>query len=199
MRGRVTSMGLMEVTGGTIKRLVCIGLCVGCVWAVAMKTFQADTPMSRVLEAYGNVDRFALGMKTTMQELFSQHGLEGWDIKIDRAVTRAGCCNYRLKTISISKYFITSPKTTYGSLWNILWHELAHALTPGHKHNEVWRAKAIELGSDGKTHCDHYHKYSYNGTCECPGTLKKFEYIHWRAYGVTLCIIATCILLVVLL
>jgi hypothetical protein len=127
--------------------------------------------MSGVLEAYGDVNRFMLGLKTTVQQLFSEHGLAGWDFKMDRAMARAGCCNYKLKTISISKHFMTSPKSTYGSLWNIIWHELAHALTPGHKHNEVWRAKAIELGSDGRTHCDHYHKHSYSGTCKCHGTL----------------------------
>jgi hypothetical protein len=29
-------------------------------------------------------------------------------------------------------------------------HEIAHALTPGHNHDSVWRAKSIEIGCDGK-------------------------------------------------
>lgn len=29
-------------------------------------------------------------------------------------------------------------------------HEIAHALTEGHGHDEVWRAKLLEIGGDGK-------------------------------------------------
>jgi predicted SprT family Zn-dependent metalloprotease len=32
---------------------------------------------------------------------------------------------------------------------NTILHEIAHALTPGHKHDYVWRQKFIEIGGDG--------------------------------------------------
>ena len=35
-------------------------------------------------------------------------------------------------------------------------HEIAHALTEGHNHDEVWRLKCIEIGGDGKR-CYSYH------------------------------------------
>ena len=36
------------------------------------------------------------------------------------------------------------------SVENTILHEIAHALTPGKGHGPVWRAKAIEIGCDGK-------------------------------------------------
>ena len=35
-------------------------------------------------------------------------------------------------------------------------HEIAHALTEGHNHDEVWRRKCLEIGGDGER-CYSYH------------------------------------------
>jgi hypothetical protein len=37
-------------------------------------------------------------------------------------------------------------------------HEIAHALTKGHNHNNVWKRKCIELGGDGQR-CGGVEKY----------------------------------------
>lgn len=83
-------------------------------------------------------------------ELMQQHGLldSGWYFEFDKAKCRYGCCFYSLKKITLS-----APLTEIrDESWvrNTVLHEIAHALV-GRKngHNEVWRAKAIELGCNG--------------------------------------------------
>jgi len=65
------------------------------------------------------------------------------------------CGMYYRKTcgavgISLSRQFI---KGGLGRdfMVNILLHEFAHALTPDHNHDDVWRAMALRIGCDGKT------------------------------------------------
>ena len=78
-----------------------------------------------------------------------EHGLmdQGWFFNFDRAKTRFGCCDYRNKVISMSKYL--TPSRTFAQNRNTILHEIAHALTPGHHHDAVWEMKALEIGADG--------------------------------------------------
>ncbi len=81
--------------------------------------------------------------------LLREHGLDGWQIVADRAKTRAGVCRYGRRQIGIS-----APLTTLhdeAEVRDTLLHEIAHALVgPQHGHDEVWRAKAVEIGSTGE-------------------------------------------------
>jgi len=81
--------------------------------------------------------------------LMSKHGLIsiGWKFRFDTALRRFGCCKYRSKTITLSEP-LTELNTELEVKDTIL-HEIAHALTPGHKHNSVWRRKAMEIGCNG--------------------------------------------------
>ena len=82
------------------------------------------------------------------QELMSKHGLWRWTFAWDRAKFRAGFCDYRRRLISLSQplALLRSLEQTRDTLL----HEIAHALTPGQKHNEVWKAKAKQLGCTPK-------------------------------------------------
>ncbi len=81
--------------------------------------------------------------------LLREHGLEGWQLVVDRAKTRAGVCRFGRRQIGIS-----GPLTLLHDVDEVrdtLLHEIAHALVgPQHGHDEVWRAKAVEIGSTGE-------------------------------------------------
>jgi predicted SprT family Zn-dependent metalloprotease len=82
-------------------------------------------------------------------QLMNQHGIsqKGWKFSFDNARRRFGCCSYRKKQISLSR-----PLTLLNSeseVRNTILHEIAHALTKGHHHDRVWKAKAKEIGCTG--------------------------------------------------
>lgn len=87
-------------------------------------------------------------LRTEAYRRFGEHGLAGWEFQFDGAKRRLGYCNYRRKLISMSlksSYANDEPVNT-----NTLLHEIAHALTAGHHHDKVWKAKCIEIGGDGE-------------------------------------------------
>ncbi len=76
--------------------------------------------------------------------------LYNWEIKKDHAKTRLGQCNHTKKIVSISSYFMRGKSCNYNKVKNTLLHEIAHCLTPGQKHNLIWKKTAIKIGCDGK-------------------------------------------------
>ena len=99
-----------------------------------------------------------------------KHGLTDWRFTYDGARTRAGYANSVTKTISMSCHAVRSKHVMEQDLMNILWHEIAHAIVGvEHKHDDVWRAKALELGCDGKR-CHHLNfdlQYKFELSCQC--------------------------------
>jgi SprT protein len=79
------------------------------------------------------------------QDLFQRHGLVNYSFGFDRAIRRAGLCNYSEKRITISRHLVEA-----GDLHvveQVLLHEIAHALCgQAAGHGKVWKAKAAELG-----------------------------------------------------
>ena len=104
-------------------------------------------------------------------ELFSEYGTSGtWKLVWDTCRSRAGQCRYSTKTISVSSERIkTSPLS---DLRETLLHEIAHALTPGHRHGPIWQAQLVSMGGTGNRNCD--QRVGYKFLVGCPDG-------HWEA------------------
>lgn len=78
------------------------------------------------------------------------HGLieKGWCFEFNRRKTAYGMCYSRRKIIYLSK--VLTLLVTEEACLNTIIHEIAHALTPGHHHDAVWRAKFLSMGGNGK-------------------------------------------------
>lgn len=83
------------------------------------------------------------------RRLLREHGLDDWTIRLDRAKTRAGVCRFASREIGLS-----APLTRLHSeaeVRDTILHEIAHALVgPQHGHDEVWRRRALAIGSSGE-------------------------------------------------
>ena len=99
-------------------------------------------------------------------QLFAQHGLSDWRLVLDNARRRAGQCDYRNKTISLSRHYVRY--ASHDHIEDTLLHEIAHALVgPKHGHDMVWRQKAREIGCTA-TRC---HTLNFSETkwlMKCP-------------------------------
>lgn len=79
------------------------------------------------------------------QKLLSTHNLGGWIVKVEDIGQLLGQCDYKKQTIVVGDYYLHNNPTDM--VRDTLRHEVAHALTPGHNHDAVWRAMAAMLGA----------------------------------------------------
>lgn len=136
-------------------------------------------------------------------EKMREYGLYEWSFGFDNAVRRFGVCNHTYKKIGVSRKLALVNEERI--IHDTILHEIAHALTYGHGHDHVWKAKCVELGcrpiackssKDGIVHveakwtsyCDNGHsqpKYrrrrgiSSCGRCDPTGYNPKYP-IHYR-------------------
>lgn len=102
-------------------------------------------------------------------DLMRQYALldSGWSFKFDRATQRFGQCNFRLKTISLSK--VLAPVIDESEVRDTLLHEIAHAIA-GYSagHGRKWKELFISMGGSGKRTSDYdvpVTIYTWVGTC----------------------------------
>jgi superfamily II DNA or RNA helicase len=81
------------------------------------------------------------------------HNLTDWKIRLNQNPTAPflGLCMHADKTIVLNAHHVDQHPEV--ELINTIKHEVAHALTPGHKHDEMWAAKAREIGCDNVSPC----------------------------------------------
>jgi predicted SprT family Zn-dependent metalloprotease len=91
-----------------------------------------------------------LEAKSKAIELMTKHGLfeKGWSFKFNNRKNSVGVCYTGKKIIYLSRLLIEYAEEK--EVIDTILHEIAHALTPGHNHDKVWKQKAIEIGCNGK-------------------------------------------------
>jgi hypothetical protein len=99
----------------------------------------------------------ALAAKICRDEL-DKFNLKDWGVRLnpvslDSRFQYLGLCSYKDKTIILNAHHIDLHDER--EVTNTIKHEVAHALTPGHAHDEVWAAKAREIGCINVAPCSH--------------------------------------------
>lgn len=111
------------------------------------------------------------------RSLMDKYGLCDWTIKFNRRASSLGLCDSSMKTIALSLLYMRHSETTEALMRNTILHEIAHALVGVHHgHDDVWKAKALEIGCDGNRciaiDSSEVKKNTYAITCGC-GTSHK--------------------------
>lgn len=92
----------------------------------------------------------------TLRKCLDDNGLSHWHIRLSADLRHAflGMCSYKDSTIILNAHHCD----THGDLEviNTIRHEVAHALTPGHSHDDVWKECARNIGCDDIAECAHY-------------------------------------------
>ncbi|MDA7956037.1 MAG: SprT-like domain-containing protein [Gammaproteobacteria bacterium] len=83
------------------------------------------------------------------RQLLRRHGLREWSACLDDSGSRAGACDYRDKTISLSRLFLRAAPP--GEVRDTILHEIAHALAgASHHHDARWRRIARGIGCSAR-------------------------------------------------
>ena len=88
-------------------------------------------------------------VKSLAEQLLAQHGLieKGWKVAFHSGRRSIGYCCYQRKEIVLSICFLNRADV---HVKNTILHEIAHALTQGAGHSQVWKDVAINIGCDGQ-------------------------------------------------
>lgn len=90
------------------------------------------------------------------RELLNSNNLLEWRIRLANDLKHGwlGKCVYSEKAIYLNIHHVdTHPDIEVD---NTIRHEIAHALTPGHQHDNIWQDKAKELGCTNTQPCANY-------------------------------------------
>jgi predicted SprT family Zn-dependent metalloprotease len=120
-------------------------------------------------------------IKDFTESKLKEHGLaaQGWKLKWNRRLKSTGgrCC-YRNRLLEIGVLYLS--KATDADVKDTVLHEIAHALTPGHKHDQVWRHKALLIGCTGMR-CHTVKMKAFNWLLRCPSGCSSYPRTSNRA------------------
>lgn len=98
------------------------------------------------------------------------HGLESWSLRLNSRKRVIGLCSYARMTLELSVHLIDTNE--WQMVEQVILHEIAHALTEGHAHDEVWRETARAIGvKNPRSRCDLPVQINgrYQATCDTCG------------------------------
>lgn len=107
--------------------------------------------------------------------LLDRYKLTDWKIEFRKGTGNwLGRCVYWARTILINDYY--AEHNSEAEVLDTLLHEIAHALTPGHSHDKVWKAVARSLGAIPKA-CSNDNVIIRPGKYQatCPSCGRKFH------------------------
>jgi predicted SprT family Zn-dependent metalloprotease len=122
-------------------------------------------------------------------DLLIKHNLSDWKFVLNTRLSNSilGKCKYIPKEIHLNKRYALIADEEL--VIDTIIHEVAHALTKGHRHNHVWKAKCIELGCkpNRTKKLDrniNIRLTKYKGVCPTCGheifASRKISYVHTR-------------------
>lgn len=115
-------------------------------------------------------------VRNKANEMFYKTNLDnhGWVFTFDKALSRAGVCNYKNKTISLSALWCENASWT--DIEDTIIHEISHAIVGSENgHNKIWSNYAKMLGGTGKvstTHIPDEKHFAWTGVCSQGHTVK---------------------------
>ena len=98
-------------------------------------------------EAHRFKNNWSYSQKIWKSQVY-KYNLIGWKLKTKPMMDKIGLCDYNNKTIIISSIFMRGSNCNYEKVKKSLLHEIAHALTPGHSHNNTWKSVCNKIGGD---------------------------------------------------
>ncbi|NBU23524.1 MAG: M48 family peptidase [Actinobacteria bacterium] len=108
-------------------------------------------------------------------ELFQKHGIVNYSFGFDRAIRRAGLCDYTRRRITLSKHLLAN--SDLDQIEQVLLHEIAHALVGKDAgHGRIWKQKASEIGyRHERIDGSHLAKQSAKWQGSCPQNHEHFR------------------------
>lgn len=100
-----------------------------------------------------------------------RNGLTHWQFGWLKAKRTLGLCEFLggyqsdVGVISLSRHYVLMNDLSL--ILDTIRHEIAHALTPGHGHDMVWRMKCVGLGAKGRMTKKARIEYRYRAYCPC--------------------------------
>jgi predicted SprT family Zn-dependent metalloprotease len=99
--------------------------------------------------------------------LMKRYKLEGWTFEFSTAKRRAGRCYYRRKVIELSLYH--AQHSELADVLDTIKHEIAHAVTPGAGHGELWQAACLMIGAKPERYYTKPIEIPFKWIATCPG------------------------------
>ena len=121
----------------------------------------------------------AASIRALARTLLDAHGLVAWEFGFNGNLRRAGVCRYPTRArpgrIELSRHFVR--RNPDAEVRDTILHEIAHALVgPGRGHDDVWKAKCLEIGArPERCYGEEIEMPKGRWRAVCPGCAKEYD------------------------